>query len=240
MKKSTSSKKTDTAPPSANKARASKNPKAKPTGNEAAFKDKAAGRSANKSKAVADSAVEKKSSGKKTDRHSRSGKSDSDKKIRNAGWTADGETELENEIEGAEDAAEELIAENKPVKKSLADYLNERTVFAAPTRAARKVEALDDAAVVVKEQEDFIAATKTKNVKSKALKTKQTLDFEATFADETFTPSAPSSRGGRGSSRGGRGGNASRGRGAAKGAAPKGKKGPAGPAVNDVNFPSLA
>lgn len=243
VKKTTSSKKSDVPPPSANKDRANKN-RPQATGNEAAYKDGKAGRAANKAKGVEEPKASKKPvKGGKTDRHSRTGKSDTQKRVKQAGWTADGEGELENELEGAEDAAEELKedSEDKPAKKSLQDYLKEKeasTIGAA--REIRKVESAGDDEVLVKEQESFIAPTKTKNVKSKALKNKTFLDFDATFADDL---PKPTSTRGRGNNTRGRGSN-TRGRGNARGGrAPRGGKAPKAdaPSINDeANFPSLA
>ncbi|CCH46882.1 Suppressor protein STM1 [Wickerhamomyces ciferrii] len=244
VKKNTSSKKTDTAPPSANKDRANKN-RPQATGNEAALKAGKAGREANKAKGVEEPVRSKKPvKGGKTDRHSRSGKTDSDKRVKQAGWTADGEAELENELDGAEDAAEELKEEdNKPAKKSLEDFLKEQEAALGvnSARNVRQVQSSGDDEVIAKQEEVFIAPTKTKNVKSKALKTKQFLDFDATFADEAPRPQSTrgnNTRGGRGPrgntrGRGPRGGNNTRG--------PKGPKQASGPSINDeANFPSLA
>ncbi|KAH3687126.1 hypothetical protein WICPIJ_001881 [Wickerhamomyces pijperi] len=242
VKKSTSSKKTDAAPASADKSKA-RNNRPQPTGNEAAIKDKSAGRSANKAKGVEEAkpASRRPAKGGKTDRHSKTGKTDSEKKIKQAGWKADGEAELEAETEGAKDAAEEAAAaveEAKPAGKSLEEYLNEKTEFVGTQREGRKVEAIEGE-VVVKADETFIAATKTKAVKSKALKQKTFLDFDATFADEAPRERAPSTRGNSKPTRGGR---APRGAKAPRGTkAPRAPKAPAGPSINDeASFPSLA
>lgn len=243
VRKSTSSKKADVPPPSANKDRANKN-RPQPTGNEAAIRDRSAGRAANKAKGVEEPKQQKKSS-KPKDRQSRTGKTDSSKKIKQAGWTADGETELEAETEAAHDAEEELKADAEPkqAKKSFADYLKEQEEQNSmeANRATRTVAAVDNADIIVKEEEDFIAASKTKNLKNKQLKTKNYLDFDATFADELPRPSSGrgprgnfrgGARGARGSSRGARGNNL---RGASRG----GKVPAKGPKMDEENFPSL-
>lgn len=153
---------------------------------------------------------------------------------------------MESELEGAQDAAEELEedAEDKPVKKSLDDYLKEREASATigSQREIRKVESTGDEEVIAKEQESFIAPSKSKNLKQKALKTKNILEFDATFSDDLPKP-APT-RGGRGNARGPRG--ATRGRGPRGNSTrgPRGGKAPrasSGPSINDeANFPSLA
>ncbi|ODV70951.1 Stm1p CYBJADRAFT_192348 [Cyberlindnera jadinii NRRL Y-1542] len=244
VKKNTSSKKADVPPPSANKDKARKN-RPQPTGNDAAFKDKNAGRSANKSRSVDESKAKgaKSNNKSKFDRHSRSGKTDSDKKVKQAGWTADAEGELEAEVEGAEDAQDEL-KEEKVAKKSLEDYFKELEASnTSSQREARKVEAVDEAAVIVKVEEEFIPQTKSKKEKSKTLKTKQYLDFSATFADEAPAQHESSFRGGRGG-RGSSRGNARGSRGGKNNAArtPRAPKAShaTGPSLTEENFPSLA
>lgn len=135
-------------------------------------------------------------------------------------------------------------AEDKPAKKSLADYLKEQesSTFGA-AREVRKVESTGDDEVIVKQEESFIIPTKTKNVKSKALKTKNILDFDATFSDDL---PKPTSTRGRGSNTRGPRGNNTRGARAPRGNSTRGPRGgkgprPAAPALNDeANFPSLA
>lgn len=153
---------------------------------------------------------------------------------------------MENELEGAQDAAEELQedAEDKPIKKSFDDYLKEKEAAASigAQRSIRKVESTGDEEVIAKEEESFIAPSKSKNLKQKALKTKNILEFDATFSDEKPA-----------STRGGARGNNTRGpRGATRGRGPRGNntrgsrggKAPraaSGPSINDeANFPSLA
>jgi len=111
-------------------------------------------------------------------------------------------------------------------------------------RQVRKVEATGEEEVLVKQQEEFIAPTKTKNVKSKAPKTKNILEFDATFADEL--PKPTSTRGRGNNTRGPRGNNTRGGRGP-RGNNTRGPRGntrgpkQAGPSINDeANFPSLA
>ncbi|CDR38318.1 CYFA0S02e00254g1_1 [Cyberlindnera fabianii] len=238
VKKNTSSKKTDTPPPSANPARANKN-RPQPTGNEAAIKNKDTGRSANKAKDVQERPAK---SGKPSkDRRSRSGKTDSEKKFKQAGWTADAKSELKNEEEAAEDVAEEIAEDSEPkvAKKSLEEYLKEKEAAAAAAnsqREGRKVEAVNEEDIIVKEQEVFVPASKEKKVKSKALKTKNFLDFDATFSDD-LPKASPRTSAPRGRGQGPkRGSSAPRG---ARGAAKAGPKKSA-PQLTEENFPSLA
>lgn len=261
VKKTTSSKKKDVAPPTADKSRANKN-RPKPTGNEAAFKDRNTGRAANRSKPT-DAAEEGKKGGKPnkyntpTDRRSRSGKTDSEKKLKQAGWTdKDAKREAETEAavdedvddEFAEDAQDE--AEQGPAKKSLQEYLAELEASkqavdgTTPPPSAPSVKSVDGE-VLVKSKESFIPASVQKKEKAKSKKEKQTLDFDVNFADEVPPPrdgNRPRRGGaprGRGGARGGfrRGGDNN-----APSGAPKGGKKPfvkKASVLDDKNFPSL-
>lgn len=231
MKNNTSSKKADVPPPSANPARANKN-RPKPTGNEAAFRDRTAGRKNNKVRDAPDATAPKKSNASRraTDRHSRSGKVDTDKKVRQ-GW-GDDNKELADEAAAERDAQAEIAAdqteEQAPAsnKKSLQDYLNEinnNEFNKAP--APKQVEKFDDAELLVKTEEVFAEPTKVKNLKSKQLKTKQFLEFDVSFSDSKPKPRKFDN----GPRRGGKPK-------ASKNTNTAEKK----PAVNAKNFPSLA
>lgn len=239
VRNTTSSKKSDVPPAKADPARAKKNKKG-PTGNEAALKNKS------NNKDVAPPSNTPSSREKKPfDRHSRTGKTDSKKKLKQ-GWGADDKRELDDETNATGDALVELENEAAekgepapPAAKSLQDYLNElqlaennldgkRTVRSANQGAEQK---WAEGEVVEKHTEDFVKATHARKQKQKALKEKKYLDFSAVFADEAPRPQSDSARGGfKGSrgpkpARGGKGGNN------VKKAQP--------PAVNDKNFPSL-
>lgn len=237
VKKTTSLKKTDTPP---EKKRPSKN-KPAPTGNEAAFRDRNAGRAANKAKSTEVPPAPKKGGKPKSlpgDRKLRSGKVDSEKALKQAGWSdKDAAKELEIE-EAAEADAEAEAAEDaqslepKVAKKSLQEYLAERNSQGAglvTAKATRKVEAIEGEKIE-KVKEEFVAPSVEKKQKQKARKEKQFLDFSPVFADEA----RESPRGGKGG-RGGRGGKAG-----AKGG--RGGKKPVarGAPLDEKNFPSLA
>jgi hypothetical protein len=233
VKKNTSSKKADVPPASADPSR-SKGGKKPLSGNEAALKDKSAGRSSNRNQKVDDKASQRKSK-PRTDRQARSFKSDSEKKVKQAGWTADGESELAAETAPiAEDGEEAPAASEEPkeAKKSYADYLAEQSANAAkPAAVARAIEGVNEEDIIVKTQESFIEATKTKNTKAKAQKTKTFFEFEALTPEQAPRERAPrdnrAPRGGRAPARGGKGARA-----------PKDSK-PKGPQFNESNFPSL-
>ncbi|AMD19011.1 HBR110Wp [Eremothecium sinecaudum] len=199
IKKTTSSKKADVPPPSADPSKA-KNNRPKPSGNDAAFKDKQAGRSQNKNK---DAPVAGKGrENKPYDRHSRTGKTDSAKKIKQA-W-GDNEKQLADEEAGAAIAEAELAAEDveeqQPAAISLEAYLNEQNAEKLnSTVIPQKVEKLEDAELFVKKEQVFVEPAKVKTHKPKQVKTKQYLEFDGT---ETF----PAPNRGQSSRRGGRGG----------------------------------
>ena len=205
--------KNDVPPPSANPARASKNRPAKPTGNEGAIRDKSAGRGNNRSRDVSSSAAARKTNTRRaTDRHSRSGKVDTEKKV-NQGW-GDDNKELSAEEAAEADAEAEIAADAEEKEKaskqmSLQDYLSTvNTDLNKVPEVTKNINALEGAELFVKEEEEYAPATKVKNVKSKQLKTKNFLDFSATFSDAL--PKERKNFGGRGgrgdSRRGGRGG----------------------------------
>lgn len=188
VKSTTSSKKQDVPPPSANPARANKN-RSKPTGNEGAIRNKDNGRRNNRSKDVSGSATAKRdNSRRQSDRHSRSGKTDSGKKVRQ-GW-GDDKKELDAETAAEADVEAEIEADAEETatgvkQMSLNDYLNQSQEAATLNKVAeaKQVEQIEGTELFVKEQEEYVPATKVKTLKSKQLKTKQFLDFDATFQD---------------------------------------------------------
>lgn len=219
VKKTTSSKKADVAPASADPARAKKNKKPV-TGNEAALKDKA------NNKSVPAPAGGSKREKKPFDRHSRTGKTDSKKKVAQ-GW-GDDRREGDDEAAGLADAAAEIAAEAKeepaaPAGKSLKEYLAEQqqleSALGAKSAARKANEGAEDKwtsfDVIQKETQAFVEATSGKKVRQRAPKEKKLLDFTASFGEE-----APKFNGKKIGFKG-------------KKAAPK----PA--AINDQTFPSL-
>lgn len=225
VKKNTSSKKTDVPPASADPARAKKNKKTA-TGNEAALKNK------NGNKDVsAPSSTPSKHAKKSFDRHSRTGKTDSKKKIRQ-GWGGDDKRELEDEANGAGDALAELNADAEagapatPATKSLQEYLAELQKAESDLEGRKPARKANEGAEdkwsasekIQKETAAFVEGTHVKKIKQKAAKEKKFLNFDSVFADEAPRP--------------------------AKKAPFSGKKSgkPAAsqpPSVNDKNFPSL-
>ncbi|OWB71257.1 DNA binding protein [[Candida] boidinii] len=211
VKKTTSSKKADVPPPSANKAHAKKNGKPATTGNEAGAKFQ------NKNRNVEGPKSTKRSSAKnyKNDRHSRTGRTETEKSAK----TKLGD-EVEAQAEGEADATAELEegaeeVEEQPAVKSFAEYFEElklqkESLSSKPVRAANagNEDKWSNNEVLVKETETLIDATSVKKTKSKAKKEKNILAFEATFADEvpekrTTTRGPRAARGGN-KPRGGR------------------------------------
>lgn len=235
-----SSKKTDTAPASADPAKAKK--KTKPTGNEGALKAKP-----NNKATAGPTLTPSKHYKKPLDRHSRSQKTDSSKKIR-AGW-GDDKDELNGEAQGAADAAEELEADNEEAsalaipKQSLSEYFAElqakqaqldgqKTTRQANAGSEDKWTALEK---IEKHLESFIESSVSKKTKLKASKEKKFLDIQATFGDSKpqATPRGESQRGNF--KRGGRRGGAP----AQSGRKPASGKPSGKPAVDEKNFPTL-
>ncbi|KAG7874934.1 hypothetical protein KL916_001179 [Ogataea parapolymorpha] len=230
VKKTTSSKKVDAPPPSADKSKAKKNKKPSVTGNEAGLKFK------NKNPDVEPpkSTERRTAKSKNYDRHSKSGKTETAKSQK----TKLGD-EVEAQIEAEADAAEELAAEEeeeaeKPVYKTLDDYFSElqlqqEGLAAQPKRApnAGAEDKWSNAELLVKEREVFIPPTSVKQTKQKAKKAKQYVDVDVIVADEVRVPRERPARS-----------NNTRGRGRApRGKAPKS----AAPKIelNDKNFPAL-
>lgn len=181
MKKTTSSKKKDEAPASADPAKAKK--KSKPTGNEGAIKTKL-----NNKDVAGPSSTASKHYKKPFDRHSRSGKTDSNKKIRQS--LGDNTKELgEVELEDVEEATEEASTSAAPVQgKSLQEYFAELKVQQSQLDGGRQVRQaasdLADAEKIEKQQAEFVPATVVKKNKVKAVKEKKYLDITANFGDE--------------------------------------------------------
>ncbi|CAR28891.1 ZYRO0F14344p [Zygosaccharomyces rouxii] len=216
VKKNTSSKKQDVPPPSADPSRANKN-RPKPTGNEAAIRDRT--REKNKRRDVPADTKPKHPKSKSGDRHSRTARTDSHKKDVQ-GWGEGANREAEAEVQGEQDAQDEEADEseeskqNTPPKMSLQDYLTAASGSGLNKKPeAKKAAPIEDAQLMVKQDEVLVEPTKVKNVKGKQLKTKEFLDFDAKFVD-TSKPSRGGGRGGftgrgnrQGGNRGGRGGN---------------------------------
>lgn len=232
VKQSTSTRKSDVPPAKANPAKA-KNNRPKATGNEKAYKDRSAGRQQNARKEVSGNATgsrRSKDERKKTDRHSKTGKTDSKKKLDQT-WGADS-TELNDEEAAEADAKEELIEDATEKKMSLEAYLSS-VAAGSDLNTLTKTAPADNvagAAIAAKEQEVFAKPTKVKTLKSKQLKTKEVLEFDATFADSNPRGGFRGGRGGRGNHRGGRGGH----RGGKSNAQEKPKT------LDTKNLPSLA
>lgn len=250
VRKNTSSKKADVPPPSADPAKAKK--KSKPTGNEGALKTK----NTNKDAPVPQSTATKHQK-KPFDRHSRSGKTDSEKKLKQ-GWGESDRRELDGEVEGTRDAIAELedesVEETEPVdntpKKSLQEYLAEQEQKQKELDGAKKLRQANEGAEqkwtaeqrIEKQQEAYFASTHQKKVKAKQPKEKVFLEIEASFSDEQQQFRNNNSRGGpRGGARGGARGGVKRGgaRGGARGGQGEAKAKATKAAFNEENFPSL-
>lgn len=236
VKKTTSSKKADVAPASADPARAKKNKK-QATGNEAALKNK----NANKDVSGPTSTPSKHEK-KSFDRHSRTGKTDSKKKIRQ-GWGGDDKRELEDEANGAGDALAEMDADAEagapatPAAKSLQEYLAELQKAENDLEGRKPARKANEGAEdkwsasekIEKETASFVEGTYVKKIKQKATKEKKFLEFDSVFSDEAPKPFKKAPFAGK------------------KGGKPSGKPGkpaakaakPAAAGDNDKNFPSL-
>lgn len=223
VKKNTSSKKSDVPPASADPAKARKNKKTS-TGNEAALKSKHDNRDV-----AAPSSTPSKHVKKAFDRHSRTGKTDSKKKIRQ-GW-GDGANELDDEASGARDALAELQADATPAApaaKSLQEYLAELQKaegdLSGRSSARKANEGAEDkwgaSEKIEKETTSFVEGTHVKKIKQKAAKEKKYLNFDSVFSDE-----APRAR--------------KTGPKPSKGGKPAKRQPEAAQSVNDKNFPSL-
>ncbi|VVT50249.1 uncharacterized protein SAPINGB_P002675 [Magnusiomyces paraingens] len=149
------------------------------------------------------------SGNRSNDRHSRSGKADTEKTVEK-GW-GDDKKKLDDEkaaetiakadeesesVEAAADASAEAVAtpaepvEPEAVTKTLEEYFEELSVESAalggPAAETRKPnEGAEDSkyqAVLKREEEDFVSASKVKAVKSKKTKEKVTLEVNPVFA----------------------------------------------------------
>ncbi|KAG7192264.1 uncharacterized protein KQ657_001982 [Scheffersomyces spartinae] len=226
VKKNTSSKKADVPPPSADPAKANKNRK-QATGNDAAFKNKV-----NNKSVSAPASTPNKHSKKPFDKHSRTGKTDSKKKVKQ-GW-GDDNKELKYETEAAADAVEELeeqsetaVADVAP-KKSLQDYFSELQAKQAELTTVKAVRKANEGAEdkwgasekIEKSQDEFFSSSVSKKVRQKNQKEKKFLEINATFADQA--PAARDFKKGPKKFNG------------KKSASPKAAE------LNEANFPSLA
>lgn len=212
VKKTSSSKKLDVPPPKADPAKAKKNKKPL-GGNEAALKNK------NNNKDVsAPSSTPANRYKKPFDRQSRSGKTDSKKKVKQGWGGDDSKKELDDETNATGDAVNELAEEAAeknqpapPAAKSLQDYLAELQATEAQLAGKRTVRVANDgnndkwgnAEKIEKKSEEFIPSTIGKKQKQKQAKDKKFLDFSAVFADEVSKPrSGPKGKnGGKNSSK---------------------------------------
>lgn len=216
VKKTTSSKKADVPPPSADPAKAKKNSGKKVTGNDAAYKNK------NNNKSTAGpSATPSKHQKKSFDRHSRTGKTDSKKKVRQ-GWGGDDKQELEDEAAAAADAAAELEADNvapSQATKSLQEYLAELQKAEAQLEGRKPAREANQGAEdkwtasekIEKVSVPLVESQYEKKYKQKVTKVKKYLDFDAVFGDSP----APKPQGKKSFKKDGK------------------------PTVDDKNFPSL-
>lgn len=247
VKNNTSSRKSDVPPTSADPAKAKK--KSKATGNEGALKTKTDNKSVS-----APSSTPSKHYKKPLDRHSRSGKTDSGKKVRQ-GW-GDDKKELDAEVDGAADAETELNAEtdaateaNAIPKKSLTDYFAELQVKQQELDGKKNVRAANSGNEdkwtaeerIQKDQEAYFAPSAAKKAKAKASKEKKFLDFDASFSDQAPAPRQTDSKRGGLSKRGGakRGGERGGERGGFNARKPTASTSAKKPVVDDKNFPSL-
>lgn len=187
LSKTTSSKKTDVPPSTADPAKARKNKKSV-TGNEAAFKDKI------KNKAIAAPTGGPRREKKSFDRHSRSNKTDSKKKIA-LGW-GDGRREVVDEAAALADAVTELAVDAKsepaaPVGRSLKEYLAEQQQLeqALSKNTTKRVNLGSDEKwksleVIQKETLPLVEPTFSKKIRQRAPKEKKLLDFTASFSEQ--------------------------------------------------------
>lgn len=219
VKKTTSTKKSDENP-RANPAKANPN-RPKPTGNEAAFRDKNVARGANRSRPADESTGARPRRGAPADRKPRDFKKDSDKKVRQ-GW-GDDNKKASDEAAGeaiakSEDAAEgedaegaaAAPAEEEDNTQTLEEYLAELKVKNAALESARQGrkpnEGVEDskwanASTFQRAEEDdvLVPASQTKSLRQKNRKEKQVIEPEITFS------SPRSDRPPRGGDRGDRG-----------------------------------
>lgn len=239
VKKTTSSKKADVAPASADPAKAKKNKK-QATGNEAALKNKNANKDVS-----APSSTPSKHVKKPFDRHSRTGKTDSKKKIRQ-GWGGDDNRELEDEANAVGDALAELNADAHagapaaPAAKSLQEYLAELQKAENDLEGRKPARKANEGAEekwnanekIEKETSSFHEGTYVKKIKQKAAKEKKFLEFDSVFSDEAPKPAKKAPFAGK---KGGKPSGKPSGKPAAKAQGSE----PAAAGVNEKNFPSL-
>lgn len=199
-KANTSTKKLD-QPPKSDPSRANPNRK-KPTGNEAAFRNKDTGREKNKSKPTdsEEPAKGKKPASRPHDR-SKSFKTDSQKQVGKS-WGSD-KTEAADEVAAKNIAAADKTADaiedsNANVeesdedanKKTLDEYLAELSVKSAglsTNRPKREISGAEDpkwsnAKVVAPVDEELVVGNKSKTLREKKRKEKIIIETEITFA----------------------------------------------------------
>lgn len=222
VKKNTSSKKNDNAPPKADPKKASNKPK-QVGGNEAAFRDKGAGHANNKAKGAPEDTSRRQGNNNRAGKDRKSGidHRDSDKRVKK-GW-GDDTKQLDEEAaaasiarddelqEDADKTGEEQVDSTMTLEEYFAQ-LSTKNADISKTRSLRKPnEGVEDAKwanaeEVHREKEEVLfESQKHKNLRAKQRKEKQTLEANFSYA----APRSNDSRGGaRGGSRGGnRGGN---------------------------------
>ncbi|KAJ5625800.1 hypothetical protein N7510_002109 [Penicillium lagena] len=228
---------------------------ARTTGNEAAFRDRNAGRNNNREKPTDEAQPPRRGerSGRgRGDRQSRSGQTDTHKKVEQ-GWGADngekawtderiGENiakEDENEPQTpADEEAKELADKSMSYTDYLAEQAQKDSLAAKPVRAANEGTKTDSKWAAAKElkrteEEDaYIQGSSEKAKREKQRKEKNFLDVDMRFVEQ---PSSGPRGGGRGGARGGdrgdraprgdRGDRAPRGDRGGRGGAPRGDRG---------------
>ncbi|KAF7590515.1 hypothetical protein BBP40_002703 [Aspergillus hancockii] len=232
------------------------------TGSEAAFRDRNAGRNQNREKPTEEGAQASRRGDRggrpRHDRQSRTGQTDSGKKVTQGWGGQSGEKEWDDE------RAAEKIAQNdenepqtpageeaqEPVdkSKSYSDYLAEKAaqgdLSAKPVRAANEGTKADSKWAQAKEfkrdseEDEYIKGKEDKAKREKARKEKNYLDVDMRFVEAPRGTSGPRGRGGRvsrGGDRGGRGARGGRGNGG-----PRAERSSGAPVtVDEKNFPSL-
>lgn len=225
VKKNTSSKKADSAPPKADPKRATNNKK-QVGGNEAAFRDKNVGRANNRAKGAPEDTGRRNKGGNRPDRKSQMDRHDTEKQVKK-GW-GDDKKQLDEEAAAASIARDDELQEDaeKTGEQQVDNTMTLEEYFAqmstknadlSKTRSVRKPnEGVDDskwanAEEVHRTEEAFFESQKQKSLRQKQRKEKQVLEPTLTFVSEKEQrPSTRGggARGGRGNARGGaRGGN---------------------------------
>ncbi|KAE8135757.1 Stm1-domain-containing protein [Aspergillus pseudotamarii] len=219
------------------------------SGNEAAFRDRNAGRNQNREKPTDEREGGARRGGRpRNDRQSRTGQTDTGKKV-NQGWGGQsGEKELDDERAGEKIAQADENEPQTPAEeaepadkaKSYNDYLVEKAAAgdfsAKAVRAANEGSKADSKWANAKEfkreeDDDYIKGSSDKAKREKARKEKNILEVDMRFVEAPRGSSGPRGRGGRGG-RGARGG---------RGNGPRGERTErsAPVTVDEKNFPSL-